>query len=132
MAPGLQRDDAEMMQALDVVGLRGENAAVKLLRLGELTGAMALQRRGEFLVDRRVRAAHCLGFIGHGLSSRLGIKPCRRLGSQRGRLTSTRPATTSAAAIAKAGVNGSPSTRCPAAIPNSGVRKVNTESRLAE
>jgi len=33
---------------------------------------------------------------------------------------------------ANAGVNGSPSTTCPAATPNSGVRNVNTETRLAE
>ena len=43
-----------------------------------------------------------------------------------------RPAATSATASAKAGVSGSPSTRWPAATPNSGVRKVNADSRLAE
>ena len=32
----------------------------------------------------------------------------------------------------KGGVNGSPSTRWPAATPNNGVRKVKAESRLAE
>ena len=51
---------------------------------------------------------------------------------QRVRLTRTRPATTSTTATAKAGVKGSPSTRCPAATPNSGVRKVKAERRLAE
>ena len=52
--------------------------------------------------------------------------------ASRGRFTSTSPPTTSTTAAAKAGVSGSPSTRCPAATPNSGVRKVNAESRLAE
>jgi hypothetical protein len=36
---------------------------------------MASQRLGEFLVDRCVRAAHCLGFIGHGISSRPNPTP---------------------------------------------------------
>src|SRR5476649_2365262 len=51
---------------------------------------------------------------------------------QRALFTSTRPVATSATAAAKAGVNGSPSTRWPAATPNKGVRNVNTDSLLAE
>ena len=46
--------------------------------------------------------------------------------------TSTSPAATSTTAAPKAGVSGSPSTRWPAATPNSGVRNEKTESRLAE
>ena len=48
------------------------------------------------------------------------------------RFTRTRPITTIATAAAKAGVSGSPRTKCPAATPNSGVRKVNADRRLAE
>ena len=48
------------------------------------------------------------------------------------RFTNARPATTSATAAIKGGVTGSPSTRWPAATPNSGARKVKAETRLAE
>ena len=50
----------------------------------------------------------------------------------RARFTSARPPATRATAATNAAVNGSPSTRWPAATPNSGARKVNADSRLAE
>jgi hypothetical protein len=51
---------------------------------------------------------------------------------QRVRFTNASPAATSITAAAKAQVSGSRRTKWPAATPNSGVRKVKAESRLAE
>jgi hypothetical protein len=56
----------------------------------------------------------------------------RRAQPLAGLLASTNPPATRASARRKPDVSGSPSTRCPAATPNTGVRKVKAASRLAE
>jgi hypothetical protein len=45
--PGLQRDDAEQVQRVGVLGLALQNAPVALLRLRQAAGSVQLERDGE-------------------------------------------------------------------------------------